>query len=111
MTIRRLEKSQYQGYFDRVSRELGACRARIEVSGVDIGNQVEAEEAVLHGLVYDPADDQFEVVTEAVDHLVSHPQDIYVDDDIEGLHSVQLLDMDGHKQVIELSAPLKLPAD
>ncbi len=109
MATRELERSQWKDYFDSVSQHIGAERVDVEVAGTTLGDQIEVEWMALNGLTYDPKDDVFEVVTDAVDHLIHHPRNIYVDDTVEGLHSVEVIDADGNKQIIMLKAPLKLP--
>ncbi len=109
MTIRNLEKPQRQGYFDRVSQHLGATQARIELIGNDVGAQLEADWVGLVGLAYDPRNDELEIATDALDHHISRPREVYVDDGVEGLHSVEIIDDAGNKQIIRLKQPLRLP--
>lgn len=110
MATRELERSRWKDYFDSVSERIGSERVEVEVEGMELGDQIEIEWMALNGLAYDPKDDLFEVVTDAVDHLIHHPRSIYVDDSIEGLHSVEVIDADGNKQIIMLKVPLKLPS-
>lgn len=70
---------------------------------------MEKEWTALNGLAYDPKDDVFEVLTEDVDHLVSRPKDIYVDQEADGLRSVEVIDADDNRQLIKLRQPLALP--
>lgn len=109
MATTRLARAQWQTYFDRVSRSLAGRQAEIEVVGLGIGDQVEKEWTALNGLAYDPKDDVFEVLTEDVDHLVSRPKDIYVDQEADGLRSVEVIDADDNRQLIKLRQPLALP--
>jgi hypothetical protein len=63
MPLTQLGKSQWQPYFDRVSRTLGDTkRVHIEVAGLSLGDQVEAESLPLFGLSYDPKKDAFIVI-------------------------------------------------
>ncbi len=109
MSLRKLEKNEWETYFDNVSRHLKAATAEIEVAGLNLGDQVEAEWVPLVGIAYDPKDDLVEVATETVDHLVRHPSAIYVDDGTGGLHSVEITDDEGNQHIVRLKAPLALP--
>jgi hypothetical protein len=110
MATKKLEKSKWQGYFDRVSQGIGATLVEIEIAGLTLGDQVEAQWVPLTGMSYDPKDDLFLVMSEELDHLISNPRDIYVDDDVEGLRNVEVIDADGNRQIIQLKPPLALPS-
>ncbi|KAB7628182.1 DUF5335 family protein [Alkalilimnicola sp. S0819] len=109
MSSRRLEPDQRQAYFDRVSRSLAATQVGIEIAGPGVGDQTQGERLTLRGMSYDPRADQFELLTEELDHLVSHPRELYVDDAADGLHRVELVDGEGNRQIYTLSQPLRLP--
>ena len=87
-----------------------AEQVEIEVAGLDLGDQIETEWVLLNGISYDPRDDLLTVFTEGVDHNIPRPQTIRVDDGIDGLHSIEVTDADGHKQIVLLKEALKLPA-
>lgn len=109
MATHRLDPSQWQTYFDRVSRGLGGRQVSIEVTGLTLGDQIEADKLSLTGLSYDPKDNLVEIATEVVDHLIRQPREIYVEEDVEGLHNVEIVDPDGNHQIIRLQTPLALP--
>ena len=69
-------------------RELPDLRATVEVAGREIGAQVEAENPRLTGITYDDGDDIVVIaldapgeVLENVEHVVYHPQKIYVEEE------------------------------
>ncbi|WJW76059.1 DUF5335 domain-containing protein [Thiohalobacter sp. IOR34] len=109
--MRKLEQNEWKAYFDRIARGLGTEQAEIEVAGLDIGDQLEADRALFIGIDYDPKDDVVEVAVSGLDHLIRQPREIYVDEDpAEGLRSLEVVDADGHKHIVQLKAPLRLPA-
>lgn len=108
MPTRSLDKSQRKGYFDRVSRELGASLAEIEVAGLGLGVQLARAWTPLRGIAYDPRADAVEIVTDDLDHMISHPREIFVEDGVEGLRSVQIIDAEGNHQIVRLKRPLLL---
>jgi hypothetical protein len=107
---RKLEKSQWTPYFDRVSALSTGMRAEIEVASLRLGDQIEASWLPLIGIVYDKGSDALEVILEGVDHMIHKPREIYVEDGPGGLSSVLVIDGDGAQQIVKLREPLMLPA-
>jgi hypothetical protein len=91
MTIRKLEKSNWRAFFDGISKLLEGKRAEIEVASPALADQIEAEWLPLLGLAYDPKDDLFEVTLDGVDHLIPKAREIYIDDDVGGLMSIEVV--------------------
>jgi hypothetical protein len=110
MTIRKLEKDEWKPFFEGVSKVLGAKQAEIEVLSLDLGDQVEAEWLPLLGMTYDPKDDVLDVELEGVDHIISKPREIYVEDGGLGLSSLAVVDAEGARQIVKLRDPTALPA-
>lgn len=109
MPLNQLSKTQWQAYFDRFSRALGAKQVKIEVTGLGLGHQVEADYIPLTGISYDPKDDVLGIFAEKLEHVVSHPKEMYVDRDVDWVHSIEVVDSDGDRHIITLKDPLKLP--
>jgi len=107
MPLTQLARLQWQAYFDRVSKALGANRVLIEVTG--LGDQVEAEWIPLLGLSYDPKDDVLVVAGEGLKHLISHPWQIHVDHELDWLQSIEAIDAEGDHHIVPLKDPLSLP--
>ncbi len=105
----KLDSAQWQAFFDRVSKELGAKQVEIEVAGLDLGDEIEAEWIPLSGISYDPKDDVLTIITDRLDHMIRHPREIYVERSVDGLHSMEVVDADGHKQIVVLRPDLALP--
>ena len=109
MPLNPLSKPQWQAYFDQFSRTLGAKHVEIEVTGLSLGHQVEADYIPLTGISYDPKDDVLGVFAERLEHVISHPKEVYVDHEVEWVHSIEVVDAEGDRQIIVLKDPLKLP--
>ncbi|RMF98610.1 MAG: hypothetical protein D6727_02470 [Gammaproteobacteria bacterium] len=110
MATRALASSEWQAYFDRLSRALRSAPARIEVAGLDLGDQYEAEWAALEGLSYDPKDRVFSVFLPGLEHNIREPKQVFVDEGPDGLHSVEIVDADGRRHLVRLEQLLRLPA-
>ncbi len=109
MATRRVVREGWQGYFDSVSRHLKTSHVEVWVEGIDIGDQLTAEHLPLLGLSYDPIGDQVRVITESIDHAISAPIDIYVEESEAGLESFEVKTSDGRTEIVRLTAALALP--
>jgi hypothetical protein len=110
MTTRKLDKTQWRTFFDRLSTTLEGKQAEIEIASLRLGDQVEADWLPLLGIAYDPNDDIVEVALEGLDHLISKPRELYVEEGPGGLTALEIIDADDVKQIVRLRDPLRLPA-
>lgn len=109
MTIRKLDKKEWRSFLDGMSKVLEGEQAEIEVVSLALGDQIEAEWLPFLGITYDPKDDVVEIALEGVDHLIEHPREIYVDDNVNGIVSLEVVDAEGARQIVKLREPLALP--
>jgi hypothetical protein len=109
MTVRKLEKAEWHSYFDRMSNALLGKRAEIEVVSLDLGDQIEAEWVPMLGTVYDPKDNMLEIALDGLDHRISEPQEIYVDEGAGGLIRFEAVDGARVRHIVQLREPLMLP--
>jgi hypothetical protein len=110
MAARKLLKSEWKGFLDAISKQLVGKQAEIEVASLALGDQLEAEWLPLQGLSYDPRSDLLDVALEGVGHQISRPREIYVDSDVGGLTSIEIVDGDNVRQIVTFRDPLMLPA-
>jgi hypothetical protein len=110
MAARKLEKSEWQRVLQNLSTMLGPKQAEIEVGGLHVGDQIEAEWLPLYGVVYDHKSDIVEIALEGIDHLIQKPREIWIDQDEGSLISLEIVDADGSRQIVRLRDPLALPA-
>jgi hypothetical protein len=64
MTTRKLDKTQWRTFFDRLSTTLEGKQAEVEITSLRLGAQLEADWLPLLGIAYDPNDDLVEVALE-----------------------------------------------
>jgi hypothetical protein len=110
MPIRKLDKSEWRTFFDRITKGLLGKRAEIEVAALNLGDQIEVEWLPLLGITYDSKDDIVEIALDGLDHLVHGPKEIYVDIAGAGLTRLEIIDRDGVARIVQLRDPLMLPA-
>ena len=75
---RKLEKPEWSSFLDRFDKGLADTQAEIEVTSLNLGDQIQAEWVPLLGIVYDPKDDIVEVAVENLDHIIQRPRELYV---------------------------------
>jgi hypothetical protein len=109
MESRKIERSRWAPALDAVSKEALAKRAEIEVAGLGLGDQIEAEWLPLLGVVYDRKDDLIEVALEGVDHLIHRPQEVHILGEAVEVSSIVVIDGDQNRHIINLRDPLMLP--
>jgi hypothetical protein len=107
---RKLQKAEWRPFFDTVSKLLETKVAEIEVASLDLGDQIQAEWLPLIGITYDPNDDVVEVALDGLDHMIHRPREIYMDNEVGSLTSLEIVDADGVRQIVKLKDQLMLPA-
>jgi hypothetical protein len=109
MTIRRLERNDWIGFCLHASRGMSGKWVDIEIASLQIGAQLEARHLPLLGISYDPKSDVLELLVGGLEHLIRAPREFYVDEELFGLVSLQIIDAEGVRQIVTLREPLLLP--
>lgn len=110
MTTRKLERSEWQRYFDDVAKRIPTMRVAVSILGEELGAQHETEGALLIGISYDPNDGVLTIDTANVSHRMSNPSALHVREQGGTLSSIEAVAPDGTKQIIELKPLPSLPA-
>ena len=105
---RSVEKTDWEAYLDTVAKHLGARVVEVEVAGLDLGDQIEADWVPLLGLSYDPREDVVSVAVEGAERLVRQPVEVVVEDGVEGVRWIDIRDADGHHNIVRFKTPLAL---
>jgi hypothetical protein len=108
-TWRDLPKTEWRGFFDRMSKSLLGKWAEIEVASLDLGDQIVDEWVPMLGITYDSRDDLLDVGLDRGNRLIRNPCTIDVEDGAGGLAAVAVIDAEGARHVIRMKEPLALP--
>jgi hypothetical protein len=109
MATAKLDKAAWQKTFDQMSKtQLVGKQVEIEVTGLDIGDQIEQKWIQLLGITYDLKGDLIEILVEGLDHLIHKPREVWVEHDASGLVSMEVVGADDTRQIIRLREPLML---
>jgi Family of unknown function (DUF5335) len=114
-TTREIPRDEWRQYFDDFSSRLPTTVASIEVTGAEIGAQVEAERGVLSGVTYDDRDDIVVIALDAegdareeLERIVYEPKKIYVEDD-NATTVLAIEDSEGNKTLVRMEPAPQLP--
>jgi hypothetical protein len=58
---------------------------------------------------YDPKSDVLELLLLDLDHLIQAPRELYVDEALLGVVTLQIVNADGVRQIVTFRDPLMLP--
>jgi hypothetical protein len=109
MSLNRIDKPQWQPFFDRVSRALGAKSVDIDIVAPGFEDEAQARHLALVGLSYDSKDDLFAVIGDDLEHNIEHPREIMVDATVGSLREIDIVDRAGNHHHLRLVDPLLLP--
>jgi len=107
VALQRLTKSEWSTCCDCISQGIAhGRRAEVEVITLKLGQRFEAKWVQLHGIVFDPKCDVFEVVIEGLDRLIERPREVYVDATAQGIVALEIVAENEVRQIVRLSEPL-----
>jgi uncharacterized protein DUF5335 len=109
MATRKLAKSEWRAFCDRMSKGLIGKQAEIEVASLALDGQVQGEWLPLLGIVYDPKSDVIEIALDDLDHMINRPRELHVDVGPGGMLNLEIVDGGGARQIVKLRDPLMLP--
>ncbi len=107
MKSKKISKRQWQKYFDTFSlkylKDEQPEYIEIQVLSEGMGAQHEISWTPLKGITYDSKSDILEIQIEKLDHLISHPEEIYVNEEDNGwLTGMMVVRRDGEKSIIDI---------
>ncbi len=106
MAIRKMPKKDWAVFFDEYSkRELmnkNGHYADLQLLSGLSGSVIETSWLKLQGITYDAKNDLLEILLEDLDHMIAHPDQIFVDQNSHGdILSMEIIEKDGTKHILE----------
>ena len=113
-----INRAAWKNALQALTEEHEGYLATIEVTELDLGDQLEAEQIPFSYVEYDPHDDAVSVGVGGLDgkypvtlrHVVEHPQNVFVHTSDAGSVIIEVTSSDGTVTLITLSARLELPS-
>jgi len=108
MNTYQIKTTEWQSQLDNVSRKLESRKLDIDIIGMDIGSQHEANAIVFKGMAYDPVSDVVEISSEDFEHRIYSPSAIYLTEEQEHIKSIEIIDGEDRRQIITFADQLLL---
>jgi uncharacterized protein YuzE len=105
-----IKKQNYHVYFDDLSKFFENDLVEIEVMGLKLGDQIEADYITLNGMTYEPKEDiLFLYLADELEHTIRKPVEIYVDESEFGVDKIAIKCAQGHLHLVTFkhAVPLK----
>jgi len=102
MATRKLNPSEWTQYFNQINKSINHSLVTIEILSPDLGDQVEVRWQLLQGFSIDHKENSLIVFTENLNHRISEPKDIYINETEGNVTTIEITDKDDVKQLIRL---------
>jgi len=102
MTTRKLHFNEWKNFFNSLNKQLNHTLVTIEISGAGFGSQTEVRWQLLQGFSVDHKENSLIVFTENINHSISHPKEIYIEESDGNPKTIEIVDKDNNKQLIKL---------
>jgi len=107
MATKKIDKKEWKKYFDTFSikylKDKQPEYVEIQILSDSLGVQPETRWMVLKGITYDPKSDLIEIQVDKMDHMITHPQEIFVEEMDNGwLAGMQITQENGEKNIIDI---------
>lgn len=112
MAYERIEDHEWATFIESFSKYLGGRHVEIEVMGLDLGVQIQAEWVPLRSLHFGDRTGTLHVRLDGeggIDHAIDVAE-MWAELRGSELESLALIDKSGHQQILRFRAPLELPA-
>lgn len=110
MSIKEIDREQWKGWMDGLSRELSKREVHVPVAQLPLESPSTQTESRLIALVYDPPGDMMTISTDDFDHFIDEPTSLGVDLREDGVCALHIMDPAGQEHHLPLSASLAPPA-
>ncbi|MGD8426468.1 MAG: DUF5335 family protein [Balneolaceae bacterium] len=107
MATKKIDKKEWKQYFDSFSMKFLKDEQpeyiEIQILSETLGAQTEMSWTPLKGITYDPKSDLLEIQIDKMEHLISHPEEIYVEEVENGwVTGMQITQKSGEKNIIDI---------
>lgn len=109
MATEQIKKSDWQGYFSKLTNHIEGLNIAVEIDSPEFGAQNQSAKLQVQGLTYDPKSDLFEISSNDIEHIVNKPKDIYVESTEGIVHSIKVEDGENNAHILTFLPPLSLP--
>ena len=102
MQNRKIPKEQWQAFCDELSHRLKHEDLKLEIAGLEVGDQIQEERGPIMGLTYEARRDEMFVLSPSLEHQIVAPVEVLLEEDGDLLRSVTVQDRAGVLHTIRL---------
>ncbi len=106
MSNKKLQESEYESYFNALSRKMEGMPSELKVMAVSIMARDMTEWIPFYGISYDPAEKTVSLISEYIDHRIKNPASVYVEETDSGVKSIEINGGDGFTHRITFKEPI-----
>jgi len=104
MSTQKIVSGHWTEYFNHLSRVIDSLQVKIELVGLSLGDQTEIDYVDFSGLSYDSDNDIISIHTDELGHHIHQPKEVYVEENDDGLASMQIIDKEGTQHILYFKA-------
>ncbi len=108
MSNKKLQESEYETYFNTLSKGMKGGTAELEVMAVSIMDREQTDWIPFYGISYDPSEKTISIISEFIDHHIKNPTEINVQEGEKGVESVEINGGDGYTHRVKFKNPIAL---
>ncbi len=106
MPRKKLEESEYEAYFDTLSKGLKEQTAEIEVMAVGIMDKEQTGWIPFYGISYDPPEKTISIICEYIDHRIKKPREVWVKESDAGINAIEITGGNGYTHLLKFKEPI-----
>jgi len=108
MSRRTLQESEYEGYFNALSKRMKDKVAEVEVMAVSIMDKELTDWIPFYGISYDPSEKIISIISEFIDHRIKNATGVSVKEGEAGVESIDITGGDGYSHRIKFKTPISM---
>ncbi len=108
MSWKKLQESEYETYFDALSKRCVDEKVEIDIMAISVGSQQQTRWIPFIGISYDPPEKTISIISEYIDHRIKQPREVYVEETDDGITSIRISSGDGYEHLLKLKKPVTL---
>ncbi|HEB70079.1 MAG TPA: hypothetical protein ENI88_10745 [Desulfobulbus sp.] len=108
MARKKLEESEYEAYFDSLSKGMKEQVAEIEVMAVGIMDKEQTGWIPCYGISYDPPEKTISIMCEYIDHNIKKPREVWVKESDSGIAAIEITGAEGYIHLLKFKEPVAI---
>ncbi len=108
MSMRKIDKSEGESYFNTVSKALQDKMAEIEIMAMGTMDKKQTNWIKIHGISYNPDEDILFIFCENLEHRIKKALEFKVWETDNSIEKIEIVGSDGYSHLLTFKSPVKL---